>query len=102
MAFSAVTLHREIGAGASFCITEEPQIEGGPYKSLRAGNTFHIEMGTKDRTSATVISASATDMVVQLADGTKWEMTPHAPTDPPVRIKTSGLHSTNWVIRSPA
>ena len=102
MAFSAVTLHREIGVGASFCITEEPQIEGGPYKSLRAENTFHIEMGTKDRTSATVVSASATEMIIQLADGTKWEMTPRAPTDPPVRIKTPALHSEYWVVRSPA
>ena len=90
MAFSAVTLHREIGVGASFCITEEPQIEGGPYKSLRAGNTFHIEMGTKDRTSATVVSASATEMIIQLADGTKWEMTPRAPTGSAGKDKNPG------------
>jgi hypothetical protein len=102
MAFGAVTLHREIGVGAALCITEEPQIEGGPYKSLRAGNAFSIETSTNDRTSATVISASATEMVIQLADGTKWEMTRHAPTDPPMKIKTPGLHSECWVIRSPA
>ena len=102
MAFSAATTHREIGVGASFCITGEPQIDGGSYESLRAGNGFCIEMGTNDRTSATVISASATEMVIQLADGTKWEMTPHATTDDPMNIKTPGLHSEYWVIRAPA
>ena len=30
MAFSAVTLHREIGVGASFCITEEPRLRAAP------------------------------------------------------------------------
>lgn len=102
MSFQAVTLHKEIGVGASFCITESPRIDGSPYESLAAGDGFHIELGSNDRTSATVISASETEMVIQLADGTKWEMTPHAPTDHPVSRKTLSLHSEYWVIRSPA
>lgn len=99
MRWDVNTLFSAIAPGTSFCVTESPQIAGGPYAEPVAGDAFKIELGGGGYLSGNVVSATSNEIILEIGPD-RWRLTPVGQNDQPVRINTPGMHSTYWVARA--
>jgi hypothetical protein len=97
--WSVTSLHAKIEIGASLLLVESPQIEGGPYARLKAGDQFTIEFPNNERSRASVLEATKAEMVIEMSDTSRWRLTPWTQNDFPMNITVGSMHSEKWVIR---
>ena len=89
-----------IGKGTSLLLFENPYVVGEPPAQLAAGEKVEIRLGGDQKMiAATVIAAEPHAATLELADGTKWSMTPPRSNELPTGITWSGGPSQEWVIR---
>jgi len=99
MAWRAVTKFHKTAPGTVLTIFLEPHV-GGPAAALESGVDIGITYQDNSRDEAHVESASDTEAVIVMRDGSRWRMTPRSgPAAPGVPV---AIPSTDWIIRSAA
>jgi hypothetical protein len=93
------TLARQLAVGVSLCVTESPQIDGGPYSKPATGEIFKIEFSGGSTIGASIEEASDAEIVIRVGD-VRWRLTPWRRGEPDPHIRTPDMHSTYWVVRS--
>jgi hypothetical protein len=101
MVWTADTDFKNVGLNTVLTIMETPQIDGEPPARLMAGVWLAIIFADNRREPAEIISASETEAVIQLQNGSSWKMTPQTSADVPIGPKTTLAH-IKWVVRSKA
>lgn len=99
MPWTASTNHSQIAEGTSFHIIESPQSEGEETRGLPVGTSLVIEFPSNERTKARVVQSSRGEAIIEI-DGNQWRVTPWAQQDAPVLIRSPGMYSEDWVVRS--
>ena len=101
MGWEAKSTAATLGPGSRLCVLETPQIEGLAPAILPSGVDMPIEFFGRGIVKARVLRASGGLAVIQTApDGRCWRMTHLIQGEPGSGITTSGMHSSDWVIRA--
>jgi hypothetical protein len=100
MAWAAYTVTGNLQRGVSFHIVVPSQACSQSPDTLTAGVALSVYRPSQSPMGvARVLTASPSEVVFEMPDGSQWRMTPRTPADEPVSFISPALNAEDWVIR---
>lgn len=95
MKWAGKVLFANIGVGTSLLLFESPDLEGSQAETavVATGDTTRIRLGAppnQEMVEATIVRAAPDAATIELADGSKWSMTPRQPEEAPIGVTWPG------------